>query len=96
MKTDIFAGLYICVVVSNEMEMISGFTAPSVVRCLNDPHRRALFFKNVADARQYYTALVRNGTDVLLCPRREGGGVCVCEVSPLAPDDGIAWMREKV
>jgi len=68
------------VATSDRMEMASGFTAPIVANCKHDPQRRALLFKNAADAVLYYISLLRNGTDTLICPDEDGGGACVCEV----------------
>ena len=81
--------------ITSEMGKMFGFAAPSVVLCPDDPQRRALFFKNVADAQQYYIALARNGTDAIICARKDGGGAYVCEVSPVSADEVIAWVRER-
>lgn len=70
------------------------FTAPSVVRCRNDPERRALQFKHADDARLYHASLLRNGTDALLCVDECGLGACVCELRQLSPDELAAWMAE--
>ena len=79
---------------SREKDSTAGFIAPKVCPCLDDPQRRALYFTNAVDARQYHLSLLRNGTDALICVSEDGGGACVCEVRQLSADEILTWMNE--
>ena len=79
---------------SREKEPTADFIAPKVCPCLDDPARRALYFKNAVDARQYHLSLLRNGTEALICVSEDGASACVCEVRQLSSDEILAWMNE--